>query len=93
VALSQEQLIQPLWGVKLPTKVEKNSQPLSPRGKIGKKISSGTLPLNVEHFEKLPKTPLHVHENEWRRLMHSPASHYECLKLELPRAWEPSDSS
>jgi hypothetical protein len=29
----------------------------------------------------------------WRRLVHSPASRYEYFKLELPRAWEPSDSS
>jgi hypothetical protein len=29
----------------------------------------------------------------WRRLLNSPASRYECTKLELPRAWEPSDSS
>lgn len=29
----------------------------------------------------------------WWRLVHSPASHNECFKLKLPRAWEPWDGS
>lgn len=30
---------------------------------------------------------------EWRRLCYSPADHNEDIELELPRAWEPLDSS
>ena len=29
----------------------------------------------------------------WRRLRSNPAIHYKSPKLELSRAWEPSDSS
>jgi hypothetical protein len=32
-------------------------------------------------------------DREWRRLVISPADRNEFVKLELLRAWEPSDSS
>jgi hypothetical protein len=32
-------------------------------------------------------------DQDWRRLVSSPADHNNHFKLELPRAWEPSDSS
>ena len=32
-------------------------------------------------------------DRDWRRLLNSPADRNEDPKLELPRAWEPSDSS
>jgi hypothetical protein len=30
---------------------------------------------------------------DWRRLLNSPADRNKYIKLELPRAWEPLDSS
>jgi hypothetical protein len=50
--------------------------------------SSGAAPTSRQERPAPSGTP-----GSWRWLMSSPAAHYESHKLELPGAWEPSDSS